>query len=71
MVSFVFGMAAMWTIISFLIVIGDTFFKQVISWDDWFLFVVCMPAVFICCAAGVVLCGFKSVIKKIKKIGKR
>lgn len=63
MATIVISVFATWFIISILIVIGDTFLKQDVLWDDWFIIIVCFPYIII----SVPFEWFVIMIKKIKK----
>lgn len=41
----VIGMAIMWTFLSVLIALGDNYFGQDILWDDWWAFIILLPAI--------------------------
>ena len=41
----VIGMAIMWIVLSVLIALGDNYFGQDIFWDDWWAFIILLPAI--------------------------
>ena len=41
----VIGMAIMWIFSSVLIALGDNYFGQDILWDDWWTFIILLPAI--------------------------
>ena len=41
----VIGMAIMWVFLSVLIALGDNYFGQDILWDDWWAFIILLPAI--------------------------
>lgn len=64
MATIVVSVFATWLIISILIAIGDTFLKQDVLWDDWFIMVVCFPYI-------IVSIPFELIVKTIKKVKKK
>ena len=47
MINFILGIFVMWFILAELICIGDKHLKQECDWDDWWIMVICLPAVII------------------------
>lgn len=45
--NFVLGIFAMWFILAELICIGDKYLKQECDWEEWWIWVICFPAVII------------------------
>lgn len=64
MTTIVISVFATWFIISILIAIGDTFLKQDVLWDDWFIIIVCFPYI-------IISIPFELIVKTIKKIKKK
>ena len=64
MITIVTSVFATWFIISILIAIGDTFLKQEVLWEDWFIIIICFPYI-------VISIPFELIVKKIKKIKKK
>lgn len=44
MINFVLGIFVMWFILAELICIGDDHLKQECDWDDWWIMIICLPA---------------------------
>ena len=64
MITIVISVFATWLIISILIAIGDTFLKQEVLWDDWFIIIVCFPYI-------IISIPFELIVKMIKKNKKK
>ena len=64
MVTIVISVFATWLIISILIAIGDSFLKQEVLWEDWFIIIVCFPYI-------IISIPFEWVVTMIKKIKKK
>lgn len=64
MITIVISVFATWLIISILIAIGDTFLKQEILWDDWFIIIVCFPYI-------LISIPFEWIVITVKKIKKK
>lgn len=64
MATIVISVFTTWFIISILIAIGDTFLKQDIVWDDWFVIIVCFPYI-------IISVPFEWIVIMIKKIKKK
>ena len=47
MINFVLGMFLMWWILAELICFGDKFLKQECNWEEWWIWVICFPAIII------------------------
>lgn len=47
MINFVLGIFVMWFILAELICIGDEYLKQECNWEEWWILVICLPAVII------------------------
>ena len=47
MINFVLGMFLMWLILAELIGIGNDYLKQECDWEDWWILIICLPAIII------------------------
>lgn len=63
MTGFILGIFLMWFILAELICIGDEYFEQKCDWEDWWIWIICFPAVIF--QFPISLISF--VIKAIKK----
>ena len=72
----VIGMAIMWTFLSVLIALGDNYFGQDILWDDWWAFIILLPAILLISPFTKIICPLvrkyrqRQAKKKIYKYGK-
>ena len=64
MTTIVISVFATWLIISILIAIGDSFLKQEVLWEDWFIIIVCFPYI-------IISIPFEWIVTMIKKIKKK
>ena len=64
MITIVISVFATWLIISILIAIGDSFLKQEVLWEDWFIIIVCFPYI-------IISIPFEWIVTMIKKIKKK
>ena len=64
MTTIIISVFATWFIISILIAIGDTFLKQEVLWEDWFVIIVCFPYI-------IISIPFEWVVTMVKKIKKK
>ena len=64
MITIVISVFATLLIISILIAIGDSFLKQEVLWEDWFIIIVCFPYI-------IISIPFEWIVTMIKKIKKK
>ena len=58
MTNFVLGMFLMWVFLSVLIALGDNYFGQDILWDDWWAFIILLPAI-------ILISSFTTIIRPL------